>query len=304
VAPGSPAAQVGLTTGDMIRRVGETRIRDVRQFASIIQKSQPGQTLRVSAMRSGQPMDLNITLGRKPTAPPSIAYLAPADVVIEGAWIGMDVGELGAADVKALGLPPGTKGVLVNDVEGAPATTVGFQAGDVLLAVNNTPTPDIKSFIAATRKQAGAVVETLRGGRHLFLSVPPPGYTQQGSRLNLGIDKKFRQVAATQPAIIAILVADKDIRATVASEADSQAVIFVDLANQSYAIVELRNGSPALPDLLQQNNAAAVVAGAISGPTGDALAQRGVTAYTGVVGTAQDAVTMYQQQGLTAGAGQ
>ena len=303
VAPGSPAAAAGLGTGDMLRRVGEVRIRDVRQFASIIQKSQPGQTLRISAMRAGAPLDVNVTLGRKPTTPAAIPFLAPADIVIEGAWIGMDVGELAKTDVQALGLPPGTRGVLVNDVEGPPATSVGFQAGDVILSVNNAATPDIKSFVNATRKQSGAVVEVLRGGKHLFLTVPPPGYTQQGSPLNLGIDKKFRQIAATQPAVIALLVSDKDIRATVASEANTQAVVFVDLAGRNYAIVELKNGRQALPDLLQQNNAAAVLAGDISGPTAAALAQRGVAVYAGVVGNVLDSVAMYQQQGLAPAGG-
>jgi serine protease Do len=300
VAPGSPAALAGLVTGDLIHRVGQTRIRDVRQFASTVHKAKPGDVLRMSAVRGGTPFDVQVTMGRRPVEPPAIATLPPADIVVEGAWIGMDVGDLKPTDIKDLNLPASTRGVLVIDVEGPPATTVGFEAGDVIVAINNMPTPDLNSFIAASRRQDGAVVETLRGGRHLFLSVPPPGFSQQGNPMNLGIDKKFRQVAATRPSILAVLARDKDIRANVASENDSQAVVLVDTANQQYALVELRAGSPSLPEIMRQHNAASLVAGSVSPQTATELSRQGMALHAGVVGAVLDAAAMYQNQGLAA----
>jgi len=298
IAPGSPAAAAGLAVGDMIRKVGETRVRDVAQFQSIVTRGQIGQTLRLSVMRAGRLADADVTLAAQPPAPQTVPFVAPADVVVEAAWIGMDVAELAKKDVASLGLPAGTQGILVNDVEGPPAMTVGFQSGDVIIAINNMATPDVKSFTAATSQQTGAVVEVLRGVKHVFISVPPPGYTQQGTKVNTGIDKKFRQVAATRPLIVAVLNADKDLRSQIGTEANAKSVILVDLGKRAYAMLELR-GQGALADVLAQNGVGALVCADLTGPTELAVRQRGITVYDGVVGSVLDGVSLYESQGLT-----
>lgn len=303
VAPGSPAEAVGLRTGDMIRRVGETRIRDVKQFQSILLKGQPDQRLRLSVMRAGAPLDVDVVLGRRPVAPQAVPFLAPADIVVEASWIGMDVAELTKKDITAFNLPLNTKGILAVDVEGAPASTVGFSSGDVLLSVNNIPTPDIKSFMDATRQQAGAVVEILRGNKHVFITVPPPGFTQQGSKLNTGLDRKFRQVGATGPAILAVLTDENAVNARISGEANAQAIVLVDLRQRAYAVVELKNGTP-LADLLQQNSATVLLCGTVSGQSAAALRAKGISVYTGLTGNILDGVALYEQQGLVPANGQ
>ncbi|MBF0483001.1 MAG: PDZ domain-containing protein [Desulfovibrionaceae bacterium] len=302
VAPGSPAAAAGLAVGDMIRKAGETRVRDVAQFQSIVGRGKIGQTLRLSVMRAGRLADADVTLAAMPPSPQTVPFVAPADVVVEAAWIGMDVAELANKDVAALGLPAGTRGILVNDVEGPPAMTVGFQSGDVIVAINHMAPPDVKSFSAATSQQTGAVVEVLRGVKHVFLSVPPPGYTQQGTRVNTGIDKKFRQVAAVRPGIVAFLNSDKDLRSQIGAEAAAKSVILVDLGQRAYAMLELRGQGP-LPDLLAQNGVSALVCSDITAQTAAALRQRGIAVYKGVVGSVLDGVSLYESQGLAPASG-
>ncbi len=303
VAPNSPASLAGLAIGDLIQQVGTTRIRDVRQFQSIILKGQPGQVLPMSVMRANQILTTNVTLGLKPTTPPTVPYLSPADIVVDASWIGMDLSELTPKDVMNLGIGPGTRGMLVNDVEGPPASSSGIQTGDVITAVNGTPTPDLKSFTAATRQQAGAVLAVIRGNKHVFLTVPPPGFTAAGTKLNTGIDRKFRQVAATARGMVAVMVADKDVNAQVSTEANAQAVVLVDLTKRVFAIVETNTRAP-LADLLQQNGVSALICADLSGQTKAALSAKGISAYSGVVGSVQDAVGQYEQQGLAPANGQ
>ncbi len=303
VAPDSPAALAGMAIGDLIQRVGEVRIRDVKQFQSIIVKGQPGQALRMSIMRANQILPMTVTLGLKPTTPPTVPYLSPADIVVDAAWIGMDLGELTPKDVKNLGLAPGTRGMLVSDVEGPPASSSGLATGDVIVAVNGTPTPDLKSFTEATRQQAGAVLAVIRGNKHVFLTVPPPGFTAAGTKLNTGIDRKFRQVAATAPGMVAVMVADKDLNAQVSTEASAQAVVLVDLTKRAFAIVETNTRAP-LADLLQQNGVSALICADLSGQTKAALSAKGISAYSGMVGSVLDAVGQYEQQGLAPANGQ
>ena len=297
VAPDSPAAAAGLADGDVIRRVAQTRIRDVAQFQSLVAKLKPGERLRLGITRSGAPRELDVVLGFRPIPKQSVAYLPPANITVEATWIGMDLDELAPGGGAALGLPAEVTGIRVVDVGGGPAGMAGFQNGDVILAINGAPTPDLQGFIKATQRQNSAAVEVYRAGRRLFISTPPPGFTVQGARLKTAQDNKFRQVAFSSLAVVAALVADKDINARISGEAKAQAVILVDLGRKSYSIVELRSRTP-LADILQQNGAAALLCADLSPATASALGAKGIGVYSGVVGTVLEGLALYQQQGL------
>ncbi len=301
VARNSPAQAAGLRAGDVIRRFGETRVRDVKQLQSLILGGQPGQVVRLTILRDGQHWSADMTLAQRPAAASQpIPFVAPADMAIEGSWIGMDVTELFPDDAAALGLAAGTRGVLVNDVEGPPATVVGFQAGDVVVAVNGIPTPDMKQFVAASKKQAGAVVDIIRGNKHLFITVPPPGFTQHGTRLNTGLDNKFRQVAMASPVRgrLAILAAGPDLNSSVAgNSAQLPYLILVDLNNNSYAVMD-PSSLNRLPEVIAQYSVTGLVCADISGHTSRVLASKGVVIYSGVVGTAADAIGLYRANRL------
>ncbi|HUV49761.1 MAG TPA: PDZ domain-containing protein [Anaerolineae bacterium] len=302
VAPGSPAANSDLKTGDVIRRFGATRIRDVAQLQSLILKGQPGQQVQLNIFRNGQYQTVPIVLGQRSPEINKVAFIGPADMVIEGSWIGMDVTELSVNDAADLGMPTGTRGVLVNDVESPPATMVGFQTGDVISAVNGMPTPDMKGFVEATRNQSSAVVDVIRGNVHLFISVPPPGFTQQGTRLNTGVNNKMKQVAFTGPVQgnLAILTTGPELNFSVAGDIGTQPyVILVDQARNSYAIINPNNLNP-ISELIGQYNITALICSDISGNTASDLAAKGVAVYTGVVGTADDAIRLYVSHSLVA----
>ena len=303
IARNSPAMAAGLKAGDVIRRFGRTRVRDVNQFQSLILGSQPGQGVTLTILRGGTRHRMDVILGQKaPDTPGNVAFIGPADVAIEGSWIGMDVTELSAGDAANLGLPSGTRGILVSDVESPPATTVGFQTGDVLVAVNGSPVQNMKGFEAATKKQSSAVVDVIRGNRHLLITVPPPGFTQQGTNLNAGINKKMRQVAAAKPlrGRMAIFTSGPDLNNFVAGNTgNSPYLITVDFNNDTYAVLGPNNLNP-LTDIFQQHNITDLVCSDISPDTANALASQGVMIYTGVSGTAMDAIGLYEANQLVA----
>ena len=302
VDPGSPAQNAGITSGDVIRRFDGKRIIDVGQLQKAILKQQPGKQAQLTILRQNKNITLPIIMGQKSAAAEKIPFLGPADMAIEGTWIGMDVGELSANDASALGLPAGTRGIFVMDVESPPATMVGFQTGDVIAAVNNTATPDMKHFVAATKQQTGAVVNVIRGRKHLFISVPPPGFTQQGTRINTGANNKFRQVALTGKVNgrLAILADAPDLNASVAGNVNPAAyVILVDLNRNAYAVLGTADRA-SLPGIMQQNNITDLICSGIDGQSAQDLSARGVTIYSGVVGTANDAISLYEAGKLVA----
>ncbi len=302
ITPQSPAQTAGIKSGDVISRFGGTRIRDVKQLQSLILGAQPGSQVQLTVFRGGQYLTLPLVLGQQAPVAPKVPFLGPADVAIEGAWIGMDVSELSPNDVKSLGLPAGTTGVLVADVEGPPASMVGFQVNDVITAVNGSQTPDMKSFAAATQKQTGAVVDVVRGEKHLFVSVPPPGFTQQGTKINTALDNKFKQVAASMPinGYLAILTVGPDMNAAIAPNmANAPYLVIVDVPNDSYAVTNPVN-QMTIAESARQYNIRALICGNIPGQTAQSLSAAGVVIYSGVVGTAMDAVGLYQSNSLMA----
>jgi len=306
VQPDSPAATAGLTAGDVIRRFNGKRIGDVKQLQRSILDAQPGAQVQMALLRGRQLITLPVVLGQHTPGKQPIPFIGPADMAVEGTWIGMDVSELGANDATALGLPAGTQGVLVNDVESPPATMVGFQTGDLIIAVNGHPTPDMKQFVAATQKQNSAVVDVVRGNKHLFISVPPPGYTQQGAKINTPLNDKLKQVGLTQPMAgrIGVLTALPDINGPVASDAGSSLyLILIDMNTNEYAVVGIDAKHP-LTQTLVRHGVRALIGGNVGPATVSRLQHSGIMVYSGVVGPAQAVIGLYQSGQLSPMPGQ
>jgi hypothetical protein len=97
--------------------------------------------------------------------PPAAPQIDPRRFT-EAHWQGLEVIPKTPLVAQALNLPP-TPGVIVDDVT-LPADLQGFMAGDLVIAVNHVPTPDLASFIAATevvRDQPRAHVQLIRDGQ-------------------------------------------------------------------------------------------------------------------------------------------
>ncbi len=84
----------------------------------------------------------------------------------EAHWQGLEAIPKTPTVAKMLRVPPKVEGVILDDVT-LPADLQGFQAGDVVTAVDGVPTPDLVSFIAATdrvRDAKRATVDFVRAG--------------------------------------------------------------------------------------------------------------------------------------------
>lgn len=304
VTPNSPAVQAGLMNGDVIIRCNQVKVNDVQRFQGLLAELKAGAALNLRIVRAGQEQDLAVVLGDRAQAPAvKPAQLQPAEMLVEGSWIGMDVTELTPAEAEELGFPAGTSGVLVNDVESPPATTVGFQTGDLIIAINSTPTLTMKEFVRASRLQNGAVVDVLRGNRHLFVTVPPPGFTQQGTALPPTAPvNNFQQVAVTQPSPgrLALIVAAPSLGAALAGDQQAGAsVLLVDPAANTFTSMPLPNFDQ-MQDVIKHNQVVALIGSNIAPRSAAGYGVLGVTVYSGVVGTADQALGLYRTGNLTA----
>ena len=190
IHPSSPAVAAGLAQGDVIRRIGETRLRDTHQLASLIGARRPGDTLRMVVWHAGQQNEVQITLAQTP--PPGqepMPTLPEAEVEIEAGWLGLDIVPLSRAEAEELGLPEGLRGMVVDDVAAGVGVDAGFLAGDVITAINGKPTATVGQFKDASENNVGALVDVVRSGRHIYIAVPPPGSVRAGN-----VKPKIQQV--------------------------------------------------------------------------------------------------------------
>jgi membrane-associated protease RseP (regulator of RpoE activity) len=68
VRDGSPAADAGLKTGDVITKVGDTAVTNDRELVNAIQAHKPGDTVTITYTRNGTSAQATVTLGDRSEA--------------------------------------------------------------------------------------------------------------------------------------------------------------------------------------------------------------------------------------------
>ena len=139
----SPAAEAGLVAGDVVTAVGDTEIQRPLDFQRAMLDRTPGETLRVTVRRAGNPLSLNLTLGKAAES---------RTLAAQPGW------ELLGVELKAI--PPEEfrrnhqthyrGGLAVTSVRpGSPAAGQGIAAGDVLVGMHiwETTTLDNVAYI-------------------------------------------------------------------------------------------------------------------------------------------------------------
>jgi putative serine protease PepD len=66
VAPDTPAQRAGLKNGDVIEKVDGVDLNNGQTLGGTLQLHNPGDTVRLTALRAGSKVDLNTTLGERP----------------------------------------------------------------------------------------------------------------------------------------------------------------------------------------------------------------------------------------------
>lgn len=151
VIPGSPAADMGLQSGDVLVEFNGVPMtpkqdQEVLRFTKLVRESPVDQPLPVKVLRDGEPMKLTVTLRARPTTS------RDADEY-EDEELGMVVREL-TTDVRiALNLSSGVEGVIVRRVtSGSPANQAGINPGFLVLRLNQEPVTSIADYQAAIAK--------------------------------------------------------------------------------------------------------------------------------------------------------
>lgn len=172
----TPADKAGLKAGDVITAFNGRKVEKVRDLPRMVGSSKPGSAATVTVYRRGKTLQKKLKLGEF-ESDQLVASRKQQDEKADkpqgvGESLGLAVSELDAQTGKEL-LTDG--GVMVDYADGA-AARAGIREGDVIVAVGNTDTPDVRAFekaLARAGEKKPIRMLLRRGDMALYVFVRP-----------------------------------------------------------------------------------------------------------------------------------
>jgi len=157
VTPNGPGAKAGLEPGDVILEFNSKPVAGRNSLVQLVMGTKPGATVPMTVLRDKAAKSLSVTVEELSLDAESGGGSAEAQQEEAGSGFGITLGPLGADMARRLQVPPGTRGVLVTDVDPtSSAARSGVRPGDVILKVNGQ---SVQSVSDASR-----VLQSIRSG--------------------------------------------------------------------------------------------------------------------------------------------
>jgi S1-C subfamily serine protease len=166
IAIGSPLGYDHTVTLGIISAVGRT-VTDVNGNINFIQTDaaiNPGNSGGPLLNLSGEVIGVNTAIRRNAqnigfSIPIDVAKTVSESLIASGKilrpWLGIRMQELDENAIKAWGLDPKTKGVLIQGfMNGSPAKSAGLHEGDVIIKIDGKPMPaakDVKDYVMSKK---------------------------------------------------------------------------------------------------------------------------------------------------------
>ena len=177
--PDGPAKDAGMKAGDVITSFDGQPVADTRGLVKRVAEAPSGEAVDVVVQRSDGEETLSVTLGRRETAEGgSATENATPDSGTQDELLGMTLVPLTPEVASEVGVDPGTKGLLIQEVapEGA-AADKGLAAGDVITEAGQQPVASMSDLTARIdeAREAGRkslLVLIRREGEPRFVALP------------------------------------------------------------------------------------------------------------------------------------
>lgn len=168
VTPNSPAAKAALKVSDLVTAIDGQAIDDPNAFEYRFATRPLGGTAQLDVQRGGKPVKLTVALEAAPDTNRD-------EITLTGRspFQGAKVANISPAVADELRLDAGTEGVVITDVsDTATAAGVGFQKGDLILAVNGTKIGKTSDLDKVTRESARLWrIIVVRGGQQINVTL-------------------------------------------------------------------------------------------------------------------------------------
>lgn len=173
VSPGSPAEASGLLPWDVVRAVNNEKILTSTQLFSIVQRTKVGDAISLDVWRKGKPLQLKAVIsesGSAATATPPAAQGQTHDPQEVLQSLGIQVRELSVPERLS-----GYRGVVATGVAPNGLATGQVQAGDLIIAVNNSRFDGANEFflrLAASAAVQDTSLQLIRAGQVISVNLP------------------------------------------------------------------------------------------------------------------------------------
>jgi len=168
VVPNSPAARAGLKLSDLIVDIDGQTVDDPNAFDYRFATRPLGGTSQIDVQRAGKTVKLTVPLEAAPDVGRNEIVLTT-----RSPFQGAKVANISPAVADELHLDADTEGVVVTDLaDDGTAASVGFQKGDIILAVNNQKIIKTSDLEKATREAARVWrITMVRGGQQINVTL-------------------------------------------------------------------------------------------------------------------------------------
>ena len=171
VSADGPAGKSGLQRGDVVLEMNGQPIMETKDFRLKIAMMPPGTTVHLKVIRNGEIGNYDVTLGELPSNDEKTGEeVGGPSTALEG----LHVETLTPDIANSIGIPAGTKGVVVDAVDpGSAAAEAGLQRGDVIQEVNRQPITNVSDFSRLTQSSGNESILLLvnRGGNTMFVVI-------------------------------------------------------------------------------------------------------------------------------------
>ncbi len=173
VAPDSPAAKAGFKAGDVIMKYNGSPISRTSELLNYLNRTQPGQSVRLEVLRDDKPKAISATLTVAPDDTPAKNDATQTSTKArKGPVLGVSIRNLTEQEKGKSGVKGG---VFIQDVApGGLAAQSRIMAGDIITQVNNKKVENANDFVEAVadlQKNTVARVAIVREGQHAMLGL-------------------------------------------------------------------------------------------------------------------------------------
>ncbi len=184
VNSGGPGEKAGLKSGDVVTAINGSKIEDSNELTLAVTQHAPGEKVTLDVFRNGQPMQVGVTLGQRPSGldweqgakrSPNNGDQDNDEKGGNTSARGISVEPLTPEIAQQINVSPNTHGVVVSDLDqSSAASESGIGQGDVITGVDRKPVSSVQDF---TRLMNGAngksvLVTVNHGGQTRFVVVP------------------------------------------------------------------------------------------------------------------------------------
>ncbi len=168
VSSDGPADKAGIKRGDVIIAVDGASIDDMESFGYRFALRGVSGDTKLTLLRGKENVEKSVRLAPPPENPPRNAITIKGRTPFTGATIAT----LSPALAEELEMDTAAEGVVLMAVaDGSPAARVGFQRGDIIVAINRTPMKASKDVEQVTAQEARAWQIVVNRGGHEFVTV-------------------------------------------------------------------------------------------------------------------------------------